>query len=264
MAIEGLLFKIRRGEGPFYSRLKQFIISVIFFNLPAPRIILRPLYELLIIWRFSSHFILEKLFYVPIFKARCEKCGRGLSLPNGIPWIEGNLKIRIGDYASLDNASLVSGRSHKEMILTIGDRTEIGHMTSMSVGKSITIGNDCLIAAGCFIADNGGHPLNPQRRLNREPVSQDEIGPIIIEDNVWIGKGSVILRGVTIGRGSIVAANSLVARSAPPYSILMGVPAKLIMSGIDRAFKAGGTAPRDDVRGCDKKQLIKIEYGMFF
>ena len=50
----------------------------------------------------------------------------------------------------------------------------------------------------------------------------------IIEDDVWLGYGSIVLTGVTIGRGSIVAAGSVVARDIPPYSIAVGVPAKVI------------------------------------
>jgi acyl-[acyl carrier protein]--UDP-N-acetylglucosamine O-acyltransferase len=61
-----------------------------------------------------------------------------------------------------------------------------------------------------------------------------QIGSVVIEDNVWIGTNSVILKGVAIGRGSVVSANSLVTRSIPSYSIAMGVPAKIVISGIDR------------------------------
>ena len=116
----------------------------------------------------------------------------------------------------------------------IGDRTHLGYGLTISVGNSVKIGNDCLIAGGCFIADNDGHPIDPYRRIRKEPVNGEEIDPVVIEDNVWIGTGSVILKGVTIGEGSVVAANSLVTRSIPPYSIAMGVPAKIIKSGIDK------------------------------
>lgn len=51
---------------------------------------------------------------------------------------------------------------------------------------------------------------------------------VIIEEDVWCGANVIILKGVTIGRGSIVAAGSVVTRSCPPYSIIGGVPAKVI------------------------------------
>lgn len=53
-------------------------------------------------------------------------------------------------------------------------------------------------------------------------------GPVIIEDNVWIGEKTSIMPGVHIGKGSIIAANSVVTHDIPPYCIAAGVPAKVI------------------------------------
>ena len=53
-------------------------------------------------------------------------------------------------------------------------------------------------------------------------------GNIIIEDNVWIGGKSILLHGITIGQGSIVAAGSVVTKDVEPYSIIAGIPAKMI------------------------------------
>ena len=52
--------------------------------------------------------------------------------------------------------------------------------------------------------------------------------PVVIEDDVWCGANVTILKGVTIGHGSVVAAGAVVTKSFPPYSIIGGVPAKLI------------------------------------
>ena len=52
--------------------------------------------------------------------------------------------------------------------------------------------------------------------------------PVIIEDGCWLGANITILKGVTLGRGSVVAAGAVVTKSFPPYSIVGGVPAKLI------------------------------------
>lgn len=60
-----------------------------------------------------------------------------------------------------------------------------------------------------------------------EKLPENDI-PIIIEDDVWIGTGAIILKGVTIGEGSIVAAGSVVNKDVAPYSIVGGVPAKLL------------------------------------
>ena len=55
-------------------------------------------------------------------------------------------------------------------------------------------------------------------------------GPIIIEDNVWIGENVCILENVTIGRCSIIGANAVVTHNIPPYSVAVGAPAKVVKS----------------------------------
>lgn len=52
--------------------------------------------------------------------------------------------------------------------------------------------------------------------------------PVVIEDDVWVGSNVTILKGVTIGRGSVIAARAVVTKSCPPYSIIGGVPAKVL------------------------------------
>jgi acetyltransferase-like isoleucine patch superfamily enzyme len=236
MSLERVLYKIRKRESPFYSSLKDLLLRIIDFDLPAPRVIFRPLYELVILSRFLFGIVLQKLLYVPIFRSRLSQCGKGLTLPNGIPWVEGHLRIHVGDNVMLDATVITSGSVHDEPVLMIGDRTGLGYQTHVNVGESVKIGNDCMIANECFITDNDLHPLDPARRIRKEPIRPDEIKPIVIEDNVWLGKRVVVLKGVTIGKGSIVSANSVVTRSIPPYSIAMGVPARIVLTGIDRVY----------------------------
>ncbi|MBI5557979.1 MAG: acyltransferase [Deltaproteobacteria bacterium] len=57
-----------------------------------------------------------------------------------------------------------------------------------------------------------------------------DVSPVTIEDDVWIGHGAVILRGVTLGKGSIIAASAVVTKDVSPYSIVGGIPAKIIGS----------------------------------
>lgn len=84
-------------------------------------------------------------------------------------------------------------------------------------GPNVTIrgGNHNTTVLGKFMADV---------EIKREADDQN----VIIEDDIWVGTGAIILKGVTIRRGSIVAAGAVVTKSFPPYSVIGGVPAKLI------------------------------------
>ncbi len=99
--------------------------------------------------------------------------------------------------------------------------------------EGLFIGHFCSIATGTKFLLGGGHPT---KHISTYPflamfMSQPEAiskGPIILEDDVWIGENCLILSGVTLRRGTIVAAGSVVTKSSEPYSIIGGVPAKTI------------------------------------
>lgn len=91
----------------------------------------------------------------------------------------------------------------------------------------LTIGDYCLIGGGVLICGvNHGRAVCgiPMRR---QPA---EAAPIVIENDVWVGMGAIILPGVTIGEGAIVAAGAVVASDVPPGTIAGGVPARPIKS----------------------------------
>ncbi|MCO6476121.1 MAG: hypothetical protein J5I94_05830 [Phaeodactylibacter sp.] len=69
--------------------------------------------------------------------------------------------------------------------------------------------------------DGDFHDLNNRQEPGRS-------APIIIEDDVWLGARSIVLKGVTIGRGAVVAAGAVATRDVPPYTMVGGVPAKVI------------------------------------
>jgi acetyltransferase-like isoleucine patch superfamily enzyme len=103
----------------------------------------------------------------------------------------------------------------------MGDSVDIGENVIIRGGGGITVGSRVLIAAGAAIV-SVGHPIRP-------PRWGVTIGnPIVIGDEVWIGINAVVLPGVTIGEGAIVAAGAVVTKDVPPYSIVAGVPAKVI------------------------------------
>ena len=108
--------------------------------------------------------------------------------------------------------------------ITVGAGTFIGSGCEFNAIESIRVGQNCMIASGSrFIDHNHGFELGTPIKL--QPEVSD---PIVLGSDVWIGVNSVVLKGVTIGDGAIVAAGSIVTKSVEPYTIVGGVPAKLI------------------------------------
>ena len=89
----------------------------------------------------------------------------------------------------------------------------------------IKIGNDVMIANSTLIVTNDHIFTDKNKPIWR---SGHTYGPVIIEDDVWIGMGVRIVKGVTIGKGSVIGAGAVVTKDIPPNSIAVGVPAKVI------------------------------------
>ena len=112
--------------------------------------------------------------------------------------------------------------------IKIGSNSRV-HGSCIHAKKYIKIGNNCLVAANCQIMDSNGHDISfpdVQNRMN----TYGEVKKVIIEDNVWLGTGVVVLPGVTIGNGSIISANSVVHKDIPPMVVAGGNPIKIIKS----------------------------------
>jgi acetyltransferase-like isoleucine patch superfamily enzyme len=113
----------------------------------------------------------------------------------------------------------------KDSQIIIGNNVGISGST-LSAAKLIRIGNNVLIGSGCLIMDNDAHNISPKLRF--EKLVEGSIKPVIIEDNVFIGSRSIILKGVTIGEGSVIGAGSIVSKDVPKNVIVAGNPARII------------------------------------
>ena len=115
--------------------------------------------------------------------------------------------------------------------IKIGNNCSIGDFCHITSTNSITIGNGVLTGRRITITDNShGEPLG--EGLEAPPIERKiySKGPVIIEDNVWIGDKASIMAGVHIGRGAIIAANAVVTKDVAPYTVVGGIPAKVIKS----------------------------------
>lgn len=142
--------------------------------------------------------------------------------------------ISIGD-RSIIESNIYFDKSEGHVI--IGSRTFIGGSKLVCADK-IEIGDDVLISWGCTIVDHDSHSLLFSER--KDDVINGLKGikiwenvttkPVKINDKVWIGFEVRILKGVTIGEGACIAAGSLVTKDVSPYTLVGGVPAKILKS----------------------------------
>ncbi|SDG63018.1 transferase hexapeptide (six repeat-containing protein) [Prevotella communis] len=144
--------------------------------------------------------------------------------------LEGPQYIKIGEGTKFcDGVYLTAWRIKDAPILEIGKNCEFGTSNHITCSNKIKIGNNCLTGKWVTITDNS-HGQTIFEDMTKSPLVRKVIskGPVIIDDNVWIGDKATILPSVHIGEGAIVGANSVVSKDVPPYAVVAGNPAKII------------------------------------
>jgi len=122
--------------------------------------------------------------------------------------------------------------------ISIGDYCFVGEDARLWSSSSIIIGDRVLISHGVNIHDTIAHPLSAQSRHEQvkqifhfgHPTTLEDVPavPIVINNDVWIGFNSTVLRGVTIGEGAVIGAASVVTKDVEPFSIVVGNPARVV------------------------------------
>ncbi|MFO7963733.1 MAG: acyltransferase [Desulfobacterales bacterium] len=134
----------------------------------------------------------------------------------------GNYRLKIGDDVIISRGCVLQAKIGD---ITIGDECNFGCYNVITSASGIQIGKNVLTAAHCCIGgaqyrfENLDIPIMHQGILAQPPL--------IIEDNVWLGAGSMVLNGVRIGKGSIIGAGAVVTSDLPDYVIATGIPAKI-------------------------------------
>jgi acetyltransferase-like isoleucine patch superfamily enzyme len=186
--------------------------------------------------------LLRRLSYRPIFA----RMGRGVYIHTGVEFLGGcsievgddvkilrdvffdmrapNSLLRIGNKVCIDRGVDIKA-TVSDCLIDIGDGSYLGPYVCMAGPGHIKIGKECLIASHTSIYANN----HREHGLSCEGIE--------IQDKCWIGSGVRILDGVTIGKGSVIGAGAVVNKDIPPFSIAVGVPAKVIKSS-----KGAGTA----------------------
>jgi acetyltransferase-like isoleucine patch superfamily enzyme len=142
--------------------------------------------------------------------------------------------IVVGDHTHIWGHLVTFGHGGR---ITMGSYCYVGEYSKVWSAVEVAIGDRVLIAHNVSIFDSNTHPMNAAERHRQfvhiitkghpTELNLREV-PVIIEDDVWIGCNSVILKGVRIGRGAVVGAGSVVTRSVPPFVVVAGNPARIV------------------------------------
>lgn len=148
----------------------------------------------------------RRKIYSFFVKKKLNKCGKETTIGVGTKGYLNN--VSIGNYCSI--AKNVFFDSYKANII---------------IGNYVMMSSEVLLITGNHRINYVGKPMILVTDSEKEDGDDEDI---IIQDDVWIGSRAIILKGVTIHKGSVVAAGSVVTKDVPPYSVVGGVPAKII------------------------------------
>jgi acetyltransferase-like isoleucine patch superfamily enzyme len=210
-------------------------------------------------YRLNTKYTVRKMWYIVFYrftqlirgivvklKVTCDGfvfCGRAVKIEHGY-------LLKAGKSLIIEDNVFISALSEDGILL--GDNVTIAKSAILvctgvikDCGVGIRIGNNSAIGAHSFLGGQGGISIGddvimgPHVKIFSENHNFDDISipirkqaetrkVVVVEDDCWIGAGSTILAGVKIGRGSIVAAGAVVTKNIEPYSIVSGIPAKLL------------------------------------
>ena len=236
---------VKARQTPLARALYRTAIALRGFSLPVIPVVHAALYHA---HRFVSTMAAHAtriFWYTPLFQSRLERPAPSLFLYSGMPLLLGNPSICVGGMCRISGAITITGRTAgtEAARLSIGDNVDIGWHSTIAVGRRIVIGNNVRIAGRAFLAGYAGHPMDARARALGLPEADDEVGDIVLEDDVWLATNVTVCAGVTIGRGTVVAAGSVVTRDLPAFVLAAGVPAIVKRSIAQEA----GLPPLQDV-----------------
>jgi acetyltransferase-like isoleucine patch superfamily enzyme len=131
------------------------------------------------------------------------------------------LKITLEKKSFIKCYTIIQGSGR----LILGENSYISSFCVIGVNEQITIGKNVMIADAVSIRDTDHSHLRIDVPMREQGITT---APVFIDDDVWIGYGAVITKGITVGRGAIIGANAVVTKDVPPYAVVGGVPAKII------------------------------------
>lgn len=171
--------------------------------------ILFVLYQLLAAWLPQSyHFKPARLVRVFFAKMVLTKCGKDVNIEHNARFTPG---VELGNRSGIGIDCEITG--------------------PVKIGDNVMMGPEVIIYTSGHKFDLTDIPMMDQ--------GSTEPKPVIIGDDVWLGRRVIIMPGVTIGQGSVIGAGAVVTKDVPPYSVAVGVPAKVVKNRIDNNHESG-------------------------
>lgn len=141
----------------------------------------------------------------------------------------------IGPHCTLSAGMMPGQICITDPVVSIGDRCLIGKGSAVVGHFSITIGNDVWTGHNVYITDQNHGYEDVTRPIGTQSMPEK---PVTIGDGSWIGYGSVVLPGASIGDHVVIGANSVVTGEIPSYSVAVGSPAKVIRRYVDGEWRS--------------------------
>lgn len=186
------------------------------------------------LWLKNKYYALNSLWLSSLFR----KCPHSVRF-HGVDSFRGADRIEIGEHGCLWAHLYLtawpefSDNENDETMIKVGSNCSIGAFNHITATNKIVIGDNLLTGKWVTISDNN-HGTTSQADLSLPPIERKVVskGPVIIGNNVWIGDKATILAGVTIGDGAVIAANTVVTKDVPAYSVCAGNPGKIIKTNV--------------------------------
>ena len=183
-------------------------------------------------WRFARSHNMVRRGYLPLIArwAWLKLRWRGRLRTDGLAFVRPGVKFEIGPNATVtlgrwswigDDCKI---RAHEGSI-SIGAKSVLGQECTISCFQHVSIGRECIIADRCMMIDFDHGIVEVERPIREQGIYKRDVR---IGNNVWMGYGACVLRGVTVGDNAVIGTSAVCAGDVPSDAIVGGVPAKLI------------------------------------